>query len=85
MNPLIRDMEGNLIEVTDLKEAILQTAGHLSILYQQQEPALQAFAKIRQRYWKGIFQKLGALKSSIVPENQLKFIPAESRPKHEHL
>jgi len=84
MNPLIRDLEGNLIEVTDLKEAILQTAGYLSILYQQQEPALQAFAKKRQRYWKDIFQKLGALKSSIAAENQI-YSLAEFRPKHEHI
>jgi hypothetical protein len=27
MNPYIRDLEGHLIEVTDLKEAISQTAG----------------------------------------------------------
>lgn len=64
-NPYIRDLEGHLIEVTDLNEAIRQTAGYIGILYQQQEPALQAFAKKRQRYWKDIFQKLGRLKAKL--------------------
>ena len=62
MNPYISDLDGQLIEVTDLNEAIRQTARYLGILNQQREPALQAFAKKRQRYWKDIFQKLGELK-----------------------
>ncbi|TCD03217.1 hypothetical protein [Pedobacter psychroterrae] len=65
MNPYIRDLEGQLIEVTDLKEAITQTSGYIGILYQQQEPAMQAFVKKRQRYWKDIFQKLGRLKNKL--------------------
>ena len=64
-SPYIRDLEGNLIEVTDLNEAIRQTAGYICILYQQQEPALQEFTKKRQRYWKDIFQKLGRLKAKL--------------------
>lgn len=64
-SPYIRDLEGNLIEVTDLNEAIMQTAGYICILYQQQEPALLEFAKKRQRYWKDIFQKLGRLKAKL--------------------
>lgn len=63
MNPYIRDLEDQLIEVTDLQEAIRQTAAYIGILYQQQDPALQAFVKKRQRYWKDIFQKLGRLKT----------------------
>ena len=63
MNLYIRDLEGQLIEVSDLPEAIKQTAAYIGILYQQQEPALQDFAKRRQRYWKDIFQKLGRLKN----------------------
>ena len=63
MNPYIRDLEGQLIEVTDLNEAISQTAGYIGILYQQQEPSMQTFVKKRQRYWKVIFQQLGRLKS----------------------
>lgn len=66
MNPYIRDLEGQLIEVTDLSEAIRQTAAYIGILYQQQDPALLAFAKKRQRYWKDIFQKLGRLKNKLV-------------------
>jgi oligoendopeptidase F len=65
MNPYIRDLEGQLIEVTDLQEAITQTAAYIGILYQQQDPTLQAFAKKRQLYWKDIFQKLGRLKSKV--------------------
>lgn len=64
MNPYIRDLEGQLIEVTDLEEAIRQTAAYIGILYQQQDPAWQAFTKKRQRYWKDIFQKLGRLKAN---------------------
>ena len=63
MNPYIRDLEGQLIEVTDLQEAITQTAAYIGILYQQQDPALQAFVKKRQCYWKDLFQKLGRLKT----------------------
>ena len=63
MNPYIRDLEGQLVEVTDLNEAIKQVAEFIGILYQQQDPEMQAFAKGRQRYWKDLFQKLGKLKS----------------------
>lgn len=63
MNSYIRDLEGQLIELTDLNEAITQTAGYIGILYQQQEPSVQAFAKKRQRYWKDSCRKLGRLKS----------------------
>ncbi|CAM4211860.1 hypothetical protein SAMN06265348_10643 [Pedobacter westerhofensis] len=65
MSPYIRDLKGQLIEVTDLNEAITQTAGYIGILYQQQDPCLKAFVKSRQRYWKDIFQKLGRLKTKI--------------------
>jgi len=44
---------------------VRQTAAYIGILYQQQGPTLQAFAKKRQRYWKDIFQKLGRLKSKV--------------------
>lgn len=62
MNPYIRDLDGQL-EVTVLNEAITQTAGYIGILYQQQEPSMQTFAKKRQRYWKDSCRKLGRLKA----------------------
>jgi len=63
MNPYIKDIEGGLIEVTDLGQAIAQTARYIGILYEQQPVEMQAFIKRRQRYWKDIFQKLGKLKA----------------------
>ena len=65
MNPYLRDLEGQLIEVADLQEPVSQTAAYIGILYPQQEPAMQEFAKKRQRYWKDIFQKLGRLKNKL--------------------
>ncbi|MES2456272.1 MAG: hypothetical protein V4594_12045 [Bacteroidota bacterium] len=63
MNPYIRDIEGALIEVTDLSQAIAHTAKYIGKLYEQQPAEMQAFVKRRQRYWKDIFQKLGNLKA----------------------
>jgi len=63
MNPYIRDIEGGLIEVTDLGQAIAQTARYIGILYEQQPTEMQAFVRRRRRYWKDIFQKLGMLKA----------------------
>jgi len=63
MNPYIKDIKGALIEVTDLVQAIAQTARYIGILYEQHPAGMQAFAKRRRRYWKDIFQKLGRLKA----------------------
>jgi len=63
MNPYIKDIEGGLIEVTDLGQDIAQTARYIGILYEQQPEELKAFVKRRRRYWKDIFQKLGKLKA----------------------
>lgn len=63
MNPYIRDIEGGLIEVTDLGQAIAQTAKYIGNLYEQQPAEMQAFVKRRRRYWKDIFQKLAKLKA----------------------
>lgn len=68
MNPYIKDIEGGLIEVTDLSQAIAQTARYIGILYEQQPAEMQAFVKRRRRYWKDIFQKLGKLKGERVAE-----------------
>jgi len=64
MKTYIKDLEGNILEVTDLEEAISQTARYITYLYDRQEPELQVFVKKRQRYWKDIFQKLGKLRNS---------------------
>ena len=65
MNPYIKDIDGGLIEVTDLAQAIAQTARYIGVLYEQQPAEMQAFVKRRQRYWKDIFQKLGKLKATL--------------------
>ena len=65
MNSYIKDIEGGLIEVTDLGQAIAQTARYIGILYEQQPAEMQAFVKRRQHYWKDIFQKLGKLKAEL--------------------
>lgn len=41
-------MEGNLVEVTDLREAILQVALYMGFLWQEHSPEMQAFARKRQ-------------------------------------
>jgi len=61
---MIKDLEGNLIEVTDLNEAIRQAAQYIHYLHDQTSPEHAEFAKKRQRYWKDLFQKLGRLKNS---------------------
>ena len=63
MNPYIRDIEGGLIEVTDLGQAIAQTARYIGILYERQPAEMQAFVTRRRRYRKDIFKKLGKLKA----------------------
>lgn len=56
-------MEGNLVEVTDLREAILQVALYMGFLWQEHSPEMQAFARKRQRYWKDLYHKLNELKA----------------------
>ncbi|KRT15966.1 hypothetical protein ASU31_10685 [Pedobacter ginsenosidimutans] len=63
MKTYIKDLDGALIEVTDLNEALKQVAFYISFLYDVPSEEQAAFAKKRQRYWKDLFQKLGALKN----------------------
>lgn len=71
MNPYIKDIEGGLIEVTDLGQAIAETARYIGILYEQQPAEMQAFVKRRRRYWKDIFQKLCKLKAEMAADQLL--------------
>lgn len=58
----ITDLDGNLLEVTDLKEAIFQVAMYVSYLHDQPDEELAAFAIRRKIYWKDIYTKLNQLK-----------------------
>jgi hypothetical protein len=62
MKQYIKDNEGNLIEVTDLQEAIFQVAKYISFLYDNpNNEQADSFLK-RQKYWKDIYIKLNRLK-----------------------
>ncbi|WP_316818441.1 hypothetical protein [Pedobacter nyackensis] len=58
----ITDLDGNLLEVTDLKEAIFQVAMYISYLHDQPREELEIFAHRRKIYWKDIYTKLNQLK-----------------------
>lgn len=58
----ITDLDGNLLEVTDLKEAIFQVAMYISYLHDQPDEELTTFAIRRKIYWKDIYTKLNQLK-----------------------
>lgn len=62
MNQYITDLEGNLLEVTDLKEAIFQVALYISYLHDQRDEELSVFAGKRKKYWKDVYAKLNQLK-----------------------
>jgi len=58
----VKDLEGNLLEVTDLKEAILQAGKYMGFVWQEHSPEMQAFVKKRQKYWKDLYNKLNQLR-----------------------
>lgn len=62
MKKYIKDLEGNLLEVTDLKEAIFQVAMYLGYLYDKPSKEQAVFALKRKIYWKDIYTKLNLLK-----------------------
>ena len=62
MKRYVKDLEGNLMEVTELSEAILQAALYMGFLWQEQPPEIQGFVKKRQKYWKDLYNKLNQLK-----------------------
>ncbi|WEK17852.1 MAG: hypothetical protein P0Y49_13695 [Candidatus Pedobacter colombiensis] len=62
MNHYITDLDGNLLEVTDLKEAIFQVAMYLTYLYDQPSEEQAIFAIRRTKYWKDIYTKLNLLR-----------------------
>ena len=62
MSHFITDLDGNLLEVTDLKEAIFQVAMYLSYLHDKPSEEQAVFACRRKIYWKDIYTKLNQLK-----------------------
>ena len=62
MKQYIKDNEGCLIEVTDLKQALFQVAMYLT--YEIENPTSEqvTFYKRRHVYWKDIYTKLVQLK-----------------------
>lgn len=73
MNHYITDLDGNLLEVTDLKEAIFQVAMYISYLHEKrskeqavldEKPSEEqaVFAIRRGIYWKDIYTKLNQLR-----------------------
>lgn len=62
MNHYITDLDGNLLEVTDLQEAIFQVAMYLSYLHDDPSEEQAVFALRRKIYWKDIYTKLNQLR-----------------------
>lgn len=62
MNQYITDLNGNLLEVTDLKEAIFQVAMYMTYLHNVPTREQSAFAIKRNIYWKDIYTKLNQLR-----------------------
>lgn len=63
MNHYITDLEGNLLEVTDLKEAIYQVAMYMSYLHDRTSEEQTVFVNKRKVYWKDIYTKLNQLRT----------------------
>ncbi|MBB6271831.1 hypothetical protein HDF26_002288 [Pedobacter cryoconitis] len=62
MKDYIKDMEGSLLEVTDLRAAIAQAAEFLDLRYKDPSPAQAAQDLKRQKYWKDVYIKLCRLR-----------------------
>lgn len=62
MNHYITALDGNLLEVTDLKEAIFQVAMYISDLHNKTSEEQAVFAISRKIYWKDIYTKLNQLR-----------------------
>jgi len=62
MKQYIKDNEGSLIEVTDLKEAIFQVAKYLVYVVENPTEEEAEFHRVRLKYWKDIYTKLVMLK-----------------------
>jgi len=63
MSNYITDLDGNLLEVTDLKEAIFQVAMYISYLHDSPSEEQAVFAIRRKIYWKDIYSKLNLLRN----------------------
>lgn len=64
MNHYIKDLEGDLLEVIDLKEAIFQVAMYLNYLHDEPTKEQEVFALRRKIYWKDIYTKLNKLRNT---------------------
>ena len=64
MKRYIKDNEGSLIEVTDLREAIFQVARYLGYVFENPTNEQLAFHNKRLKYWKDIYIKLNLLKET---------------------
>lgn len=73
MNHYIKDLEGDLLEVTDLKEAIFQVAMYLTYLYDKPKLEEAAFALRRVIYWKDIYTKLNQLREKEAQKTAYKY------------
>jgi hypothetical protein len=62
MNQYITDLDGNLLEVTDLNEAIFQVAMYMTYLHNVPTREQADFAIKRNIYWKDIYNKLNQLR-----------------------
>jgi len=56
-------MEGRVIQITDLDEAIEQVEQYMSYTHVDAEESLVRLEQQRHLYWKDIYQKLLALRS----------------------
>lgn len=65
MKQYIKDNEGSLIEVTDLKEAIFQVAKYLVYVVENPAEEVAEFHQVRLKYWKDIYTKLVRLKQDV--------------------
>lgn len=63
MKDFIKDLEGSLLEVTDLRAAIAQAAEFLDLRHPEPSPAQHAQDLKRQRYWKDVYIKLCQLRA----------------------
>lgn len=63
MKDYIKDLEGALLEVTDLRAAIAQAAIFLDLRHPDPSPAQVAQDFKRQRYWKDVYIKLCHLRA----------------------
>lgn len=58
----ITDIEGNLLKITDLKEAIDQVAMYVTYMHDHPNDEPAVYAIKRTEYWKDLYTKLNLLR-----------------------